>query len=128
MNTKLPSVKKIKKSTPIQFVANSNMITRLYQVMAFLSKSISSDQIKKYSEEAEHLMDIVKGNKEFSEEWMIHVTTISVIIKQLEDAAEQQGLVYEEPAEDSLKTLESIISNLTEDDSLLPDQSQLQPE
>lgn len=128
MENKLPSVKKIKKSTPIQFVANSNIITKLYQVIGFLSKTISDEKIQAYGKEVESIDEIIKGNKMFSEEWMIHVTTLAFLISQLEDAALKQGLVYEEDGEKVLKETEEILSKIIGEDSSLSDQSQSQPE
>jgi hypothetical protein len=128
MDIKLPLVKKIKKGTPIQFVANSNMIAKLYEALNFFFKEITAEQVEKYKKEIQFLLEINQKKKQFSEEWMIHVTTLTIIVQQLEGAAEEQGLVYEEPAETTLKDLENVITTLTEDDSLLTDLSQLSPE
>jgi len=128
MENTIPKGKAIKKGVIIKFDANSNIITKLYQVISFMSKSITTDQIEKYKKEMDSFLEISKGDKQFTEEWMTHITTLGLLIQQLEYAAEQQGLVYEIDMKDAVKNMEETIKSIIEDDSLLTDLSQLSPE
>lgn len=128
MENTLPKGKAIKKGSIIKFDANANIITKLYQVISFMSKSITTDQIEKYQKEMDSFLEITKGKKEFTEEWMPHVTTLSLLIYQLETAAEQQGLVYETDSEAEFKNLEETLKNFIGEDNLSTDQFQSEPE
>jgi len=52
---------------------------------------------------------------------MYHISTISVLVKEIEDKAEEQGGVYETSLDEAVKEV-----NL--ENSSLPDQSPEQPE
>jgi DNA-binding ferritin-like protein (Dps family) len=129
MENSLPKSRIIKKGTLIKFDANANIIQRLYQVISFMLKSITREQISQYEKEmTTSFVEISKGNKEFSEEWMIHITTLSILIQQLEAAADEQNLIEEVAGEDLLKNAEAMIKNVIEEGSQLTDQSQSEPE
>lgn len=128
MENKLPPVKKIKKNSKIKLEINANVITKLYEVLGFISKSVTPEQIEKYKKELNEFDKIIKNEQSFTEEWMISTTTITILINQLESFAEQQGLVYEEPAENTFNVIENIIKSVTEEDIPLDPQSQSQPE
>jgi len=129
MENSLPKSKIIKRGTIIKFDANANIIERLYQAIGFISKSITKEQISQYEKEMTNsFVDITKGKKEFSEEWMIHVTTLSILIQQLEAAAFEQNLVEEVAGDDLLTNAEAMIKNIIGEDSQSTDQSQSEPE
>jgi hypothetical protein len=118
----------IKKNVIVKFEVNTNVISRLYQALVYFSKSYSEQDLEKYKKEAESLADIIKGEKQFSEEWMIHLTTLSILIQQLEAAAEKQNLTEEVSTEDLFKKLENSLKNIIGEDIQSDPQSQEQPE
>jgi len=125
MENSLPKSKIIKRGTIIKFNANANIIERLYQAIGFILKPITKEQVSQYEKEmTTSFTDITKGKKEFSEEWMIHVTTLSILIQQLEAAAFEQNLVEEVAGDDLLTNAEAMIKNIIGEDSQSTDQSQ----
>lgn len=124
----MEKVKIIKKGVIIKFNANSNIIEKLYGIIAYMAKSLDEDQIEQYKKELESWPLIIKNEKQFSEEWMFHMTSLSILIEQLQNAAEEQGLFDEVDSKEVLgqieKTLKTFIEDSTQPDLL----SQSQPE
>ena len=118
----------IKKGVMIKFNANSNIIEKLYGVIAFLTKSLEKHQIEQYKKELEDWPLIIKNEKHFSEEWMFHMTSLSVLVEQLQNAAEEQGLFDEVDSKDVLGQIEETFKKLIEDSSQPDLLSQSQPE
>jgi len=74
-------------STSVKMIKKDAVIN-LQHLLFYIGKDLSMEQIEQYKKEAE-------AKQEFSEDWMTHVTTISVLIKEIEKKAEEQGHVYD---------------------------------
>jgi hypothetical protein len=106
----MDKVKMIKKDAKISMTFGTGFIEKLQKLFYHLTINVKMEDIKKYQE-------LVENKQPFTEEWMEHLTTVSMLLRELENNAEKQGFTYEED-------LQSIIP----DDSSLPDQFPEQPE
>ncbi len=113
----MDKVKMIKKDAKINIEIGTGFLQKLQKVMFYIISNVTEEDIKRYAEESKAYTSAVG----FSEEWMEHITTISVLIKELEEKAESQGAVYEKNIDEAIKDAN------TEDSSPLP-QSPEQPE
>lgn len=124
----MEKVKIIKKGVIIKFNANSNIIEKLYGIIAYMAKSLDEDQIEQYKKELESWPLIIKNEKQFSEEWMFHMTSLSILIEQLQNAAEEQGLFDEVDSKEVLGQIEQTLKTFIEDNTQPDLLSQSQPE
>lgn len=113
----MDKVKMIKKDAIIDVKFGTIVLQNLHKLLMYIASDLQPEHLQKYSEECK-TYDPSVG---FSEEWMNHISTISVLIKEIEDKAEEQGAVYEASFEEALKETNS-------ENSSLPDQSPEQPE
>jgi hypothetical protein len=91
----------IKKDAVIDIKVGAGFMGRLQQTLSFIIKPLTKEDIEKYTEE---LKNITSDNAEFSEPWMTALSCVSLLLKNLEEAAKQQGHTYEkELSEDSNK-------------------------
>lgn len=131
MENALPSVKVIQKDAIIKLEIGTGIIERLQEVLGYFAKKITQEQIDKYSVEVVDYDKISRKEKEFSEEWMTPVTTLSFFLKEIENQADLQGFTKENKLEDYIKAklseAESISPSIEEDNQLI-DPSQLLPE
>jgi hypothetical protein len=125
MENKLPKSKIIKKNSVIKVNFSTGMLVRLQQIQAYLINSASDEQLKKYGEEIKKYDSIIKNTSTFSEEWMTHLTTITLLLVDIQKYADEQNLTEEIDTEDTLK---QIINNSIEDYNSPDTQSQSQPE
>jgi hypothetical protein len=122
MENILPILKLIKKDAIINVKISAGLTEKLISCLTFLRKTLSPEQIDKYHEELQFIQDIYRNEKKFSEEWMYAVTTISILLNDIQREAELQGLTTEVSTEDYLKFF------INKEDNQSADQSQLQPE
>lgn len=113
----MDKVKMIKKDAIIKIEVGVGILQNLHKLLMYIASELQPDDIKKYTEECK-TYDPSVG---FSEEWMHHISTVSVLIKEIEDKAEEQGGVYEASLDEAVKEVNS-------ENSSLPDQSPEQPE
>jgi hypothetical protein len=113
----MDKVKMIKKDAIIKIQVGVRILENLHKLLMYIASDIQAEDIKKYTEECK-TYDPSVG---FSEEWMYHISTISVLVKEIEDKAEEQGGVYEASLDEAVKEVNS-------ENSSLPDQSPEQPE
>jgi hypothetical protein len=113
----MTKVKMIKKDAKINIEIGTGFLQKLQKLMMYVVADLKEEDVKRYSEESKNY-DVNVG---FSEDWMEHLTTISVLIKEIEEKAETQGAVYEKDIDEAINEVN------TEDSSPLP-QSPEQPE
>jgi len=85
----VPKIKTINHDAIVKIEIGTGFLQKLQQTFLYLAKDLTPEQLEKYKTEAEN-------NQEFSEDWMQPVTTLSVLLKEIEQKAEEQGFVKEE--------------------------------
>jgi hypothetical protein len=113
----MEKIKMIKKDARIAIEVGTGFLQNLQKVMMYIVAELNQEDIQRYSEESK-TYDPSVG---FSEEWMEHLATIAVLIKEIEDKAETQGATYEKDFDENMDDFN------TEENSPLP-QSPEQPE
>lgn len=113
----MSKVKMIKKDAKINIEIGTGFLQKLQKLMMYVVADLKEEDVKRYSEESK-TYDAAVG---FSEDWMEHLTTVSILIKEIEEKAEAQGAVYEKDIDEAIQEIN------TEENSPLP-QSPEQPE
>ena len=90
----------IKKDARIKVEIGTGFLQKLQSLMIFIVTDLKEEDIKRYSEESKNYDEAVG----FSENWMEHLATISMLIKDIEEKAETQGAVYEKDITDDIST------------------------
>lgn len=130
MENTLPPVKVIQKDAIIKLEIGTGIIERLQEVLGYFAKQVTQEQIDKYNVEVADFEKISKKEKEFTEEWMVPVTTLSFFLREIEKQADAQGFTHEANLEDYIKAKLSeaeAIAPSIEEDNQSTDQSQSQP-
>jgi len=98
----MDKIKMIKKDALIEIKIGTGFFSKLQQLYFFMLSSLTPEQVEKYKTEG-------VANKSFSEPWMDHILTLTILMTQLEKAAEEQDHTYEKDFEEGLKELENSI-------------------
>lgn len=85
----MSTIKMIKPDAVIEIKIGTGFLQKLQNVTLFLTRDLTPEQLESYKNEA-------NANDGFSEEWMDHVTTMGVLLKELEINADTQGFSYEQ--------------------------------
>jgi hypothetical protein len=93
----------IKRDANVSIQLGGWFIEKLIEVLTYIGKDIPTDKINKYHEELKDLNDIIKNEKQFSEEWMKHVTTLSLMLQEIDRQAVLQDQSIEEDIETYFK-------------------------
>jgi hypothetical protein len=83
----------IKSDAIIDIKISAGFMQKLQQTLMFIVKDLNEEDLKLYKELAE-------SKQGFTEEWMEALTVISVLLKELEVKADEQGFVYESNGEE----------------------------
>jgi hypothetical protein len=118
MENQLPPFKFIKRDAIVKLEIGAGMIERLLEVLNYFSKNLKEEQIEKYHSELPFFEQIAKKEKEFSEDWMYPVTTLSFFFQELEKQADLQCQTIEGDAEDFIKN--SFNESIKEDNQSAP--------
>ena len=84
----MATIKMVKHDALIEIKIGTGFLQKLQQMLLFITKDVTTEDLEKYKQEAELKQD-------FSEEWMEHLTTMSILITEIETKAEEQGFIYE---------------------------------
>jgi hypothetical protein len=103
MENTLPPIKVIDKDAIIKLEIGTGMIERIQEILEYFAKQVTQEQIDKYNVEVVDFEKISRKEKEFTEEWMIPVTTLSFLLKEIEKQADLQGFTKETNMEDYVK-------------------------
>lgn len=85
----IPKIKTIDHNAIVKIEIGTAFLQKLQRTYLYLAKDITLEQIEKFKQEAQN-------KEEFSEDWMEPVMTLSVLLKEIEEKAEEQGFVKEE--------------------------------
>jgi hypothetical protein len=80
----------LKNDAIVKIEIGSGFMQRLQRIFLHLAKDLTQEQLEAYRELAEK-------KEPFTEDWMEHITTLTVLLKEIESKAIEQGLTYEEP-------------------------------
>lgn len=93
----------IKKDAVVDIKIGTAFISKLNEILIQLTTDKNKEDLEKYKKEAEE-------NKSFSEPWMESVTTVGILLKEIQNEAEKQGMTYETTVDEVTKELKDIIS------------------
>lgn len=88
----MDKIKMIKKDAVVDIKIGAGFLQKIQKIMFYIAAQLTPEQVEQFKKEAESF----KEGSEFSEEWMDHLTTISILIKEVEKEADKQGFVYED--------------------------------
>ena len=78
----------IKPEAVVDIKIGTGFLQQIQHLLIYLAKDLTPEQLAQYKKEADEKIP-------FSEEWMTHITTISILLKEIELRAEEQGFGYE---------------------------------
>jgi hypothetical protein len=85
----METIKMIKPDAIVDIKIGTGFLQQIQNLLMYLAKDLTTDQLAQYKKEAEEKIP-------FSEEWMTHITTISILLKEIEIKADEQGFAYDE--------------------------------
>jgi len=97
----MDKVKRIKKEALIKIEVGTGFLEKLQKLFYYLTAEVGIEDIKKYRELAEN-------KQPFTEDWMDHLTTVSILLKELEENAEKQGFTYEDDLQNVMPSVDSL--------------------
>lgn len=88
----MDKIKMIKKDAAIEIKIGAPFLQKIQKLLVYVASTITPEQLEQYKKEAESF----KSDSEFSEDWMEHITTLSILLKEIETKAEEQGFTYDQ--------------------------------
>lgn len=85
----MDKIKMIKPDAIIDIKIGTGFLQQIQHLLMFLAKDLKPEQLEQYKKEADEKIT-------FTEEWMSHVTTVSILLKEIETKADEQGFSYDE--------------------------------
>lgn len=98
------AVKMIKSDSVIDIKIGAGFYKRVSALFFYMASLRSEEDMTKYKEEAEK----TAPNFSFTEEWMDHFTTLSILISEIEKKAIEQGCTYDKEMDDVIKEIEHL--------------------
>jgi hypothetical protein len=95
----MDKIKMIKKNAIIDIKIGTGFIQKLQQLLIQIASELTPEQLEQYKKETADFKDI---SHEFSEPWMNSLTTISILLRDIESEASIQGKTYEGSIEDAI--------------------------
>lgn len=85
----MDTIKMIKPDAVVDIKIGTGFLQKIQNLLMYLAKDLTPDQLAQYKKEADEKIP-------FTEEWMTHITTISILLKEIEVKADEQGFAYDE--------------------------------
>jgi hypothetical protein len=82
------TLKFLKNDALVKIVVSSSFVSRLQQLLFFIIKDVSKEKLEEYKR-------LIEEKKESDDEILDHIITISALLKDIEDKADEQGLSFE---------------------------------
>jgi hypothetical protein len=82
------SLKFLKTDAIVNIGIGSGFVQRIQQIVMYIIKDVPKDKLEEYKQ-------LIKEGKEMNEPWMEHLTTLSVLLREIEVKADEQNLSYE---------------------------------
>lgn len=86
----MATIKTIKKDAIVKVDLGTGFIQKLQELMMFIANQHSTEELNKFKELATTGQPL--------EDWMTHLTTISVLIREVEAKADEQGFIQDSEA------------------------------
>ena len=99
----MDKIKMIKKDAVIQVGIGTGFLQQIQKVVLFLVKDIKQEQLEDYKKQAE--LKSKDNSYEFTEEWMTAFTTLSILLRDIEQKADEQGHSYEADMDEALGSM-----------------------
>jgi hypothetical protein len=99
----MEKVKMIKKDAIIQIGIGTGYLQQLQKLILFLVKDLKEEQLDDYKKQVE--IKTKDNDYEFTEEWMNGLTTISILLRDIENKADEQGDSYEADMSEALGSM-----------------------
>jgi hypothetical protein len=100
-----PLIKMIRKEAVVDIKIGSAMLELLHESLMLLTKDRSSEDLEKFKSEIQKF-DTTTLQGSFSEDWMSILMTLSILVREVENKAEEQNLTEEVPLNDLIKRFE----------------------
>jgi len=84
----MDTAKILKHDAVINLPVGSAFYVRLKELLVFMAESYTEQQLKEFE-------SIVAQKGELTDEWMVHMTTLVLLIRAIEDKAEENGLIVD---------------------------------
>jgi len=81
-------LKFLKQDAIIEMKISTSFVSRIQQLLFYILKDISKEKLEEYK-------IIIEQKKESDDEIVEHIITLSALLKDIEDKADEQGLTYE---------------------------------
>lgn len=88
-------VKMIKPDAIVSIEIGAIFMQKIQKLLLYLVNDISQEKLQKYKE-------LIEKNETFTEDWMEHITTISILLKEIETKAIEQNLAFDKDINDIL--------------------------
>ena len=95
-----PKIKMIKKDAVVKVDIGTGFIQKIQQLLIHVTNGLTQEDINEYKK-------LLEEKAEFTKDWMEPLTTISILIKEIEQQAEKQGFTYDvDTVEEAVKEVE----------------------
>lgn len=95
-----PKIKMIKKDAVVKVDIGTGFIQKIQQLLIHVTNGLTQEDINEYKK-------LLEEKAEFTKDWMEPLTTISILIKEIEQQAEKQGFTYDvDTIEEAVKEVE----------------------
>lgn len=96
----MDKIKMVKKDAQITIKIGTGFLQKLQKVMVAMAADLTPEQLELYKTEAQ----TIKNGEEFTEPWMDSITTISLLLREIESEADKQGFIYEGDINDAIQS------------------------
>jgi hypothetical protein len=96
----MDKVTMIKHDAVIDIKIGTGFLQKLQKMLVFLTIDLKPEDLEIYK-------NLNEKGEEFTEPWMDHLTTLSILLKEIETKAEEQGFTYEGDISDTIIPRES---------------------
>jgi len=93
----------IKKNAIIEVGIGTGFLQEIQKVILFLVKDLKQEELDDYKKQAE--MKSKDNNHKFTEEWMTALTTLSILLRDVEKKADEQGQSYEADLSEAMSSI-----------------------
>jgi len=100
----MDKVKMIKKDAIIQIGIGTGFLQQIQKVILFLVKDLKQEQLDEYKKQAE--LKSKDNTYEFTEEWMVALTNLSFLLRDVEQKADEQGESYEADMAEAMASIQ----------------------
>jgi len=83
-----PKIKMIKQDAIIKIEIGTGFLQKIQHLLLHLTQNLTTEQLEEYKK-------IVQEQKEFTQDWMDALNTISFLLREIETQADKQGFIFE---------------------------------